>query len=290
MTKTRLGTACGLILSAFLADACSTTAGEGAKIMPARAQVPLRALLVIGGCCHEYETQKGILKHGLEERLNVRVDIAYSSDTGTAPHFSIYDNPDYAEDYDVVIHDECAADVADREVIDNVLAPHRSRHIPAVVLHCAVHSFRIGDPAEPASPGGERSAWFDLLGLQSSAHGPQLPIAIQFIDLASPITRGVLAWTTTGEELYNTVQLFGTSKPLAYGKQVLVQPNGTLSTEDSVVAWTNDYHGVRIFGTSLGHSSVTVADPRYLDLVSRGLLWACNKLDDYGRPVKGYGR
>jgi hypothetical protein len=27
----------------------------------------------------------------------------------------------------------------------------------------------------------------------------------------------------------------------------------------------------------------------YLDLVTRGLLWACNKLDDDGKPKPGYG-
>jgi hypothetical protein len=32
-----------------------------------------------------------------------------------------------------------------------------------------------------------------------------------------------------------------------------------------------------------------VADPRYLDLVTRGLLWACGKLDDQGQPLPGYG-
>ena len=31
---------------------------------------------------------------------------------------------------------------------------------------------------------------------------------------------------------------------------------------------------------TLGHNTETVADPRYLDLVTRGLLWACGKLED----------
>jgi hypothetical protein len=28
----------------------------------------------------------------------------------------------------------------------------------------------------------------------------------------------------------------------------------------------------------------------YLDLVTRGLLWACDKLDDEGKPKPGYGK
>jgi hypothetical protein len=28
----------------------------------------------------------------------------------------------------------------------------------------------------------------------------------------------------------------------------------------------------------------------YLDLVTRGLLWACDKLDENGKPKAGYGK
>jgi hypothetical protein len=33
----------------------------------------------------------------------------------------------------------------------------------------------------------------------------------------------------------------------------------------------------------------TVADARYLELVTRGVLWAAGKLADDGRPAAGYG-
>ncbi len=36
----------------------------------------------------------------------------------------------------------------------------------------------------------------------------------------------------------------------------------------------------RVFGTTLGHNNATVGDPRYLDFVTRGLLWSVDKLDD----------
>jgi hypothetical protein len=34
---------------------------------------------------------------------------------------------------------------------------------------------------------------------------------------------------------------------------------------------------------------VTVADSKYLDLVTRGVLWAAGKLNDDGTPAAGYG-
>src|SRR5437879_1311554 len=65
---------------------------------------PIRALLVLGGCCHEYDKQKEILASGIAARANVTVTIAYDPDTGTTHLNPVYDNPDWAKDFDVVIH------------------------------------------------------------------------------------------------------------------------------------------------------------------------------------------
>ena len=59
--------------------------------------------------------------------------------------------------------------------------------------------------------------------------------------------------------------------------------------DGSVVAWGNDYGKTRVFSTTIGHNNATVADSRYLELVTRGLLWACGKLDAEGNPLPGYG-
>ncbi len=244
---------------------------------------PLRALLVIGGCCHDYAAQKDILKAGLEARANLKVDIAFSPDKTTSPALPILGKADYAKGYDLVIHDECAAAISDPAIIAAVLAPHRAG-IPGVNLHCAMHCYRIGPPATPAEPGSERAAWFDYLGIQSSGHGPKLPIVITFAGDQSPIVRGFAEWKTGDEELYNNVVVRPTAKLLARGKQVVKEKEN-----DYAVVWTNDYKGTRVFSTTIGHNNDTVADARYLDLVTRGVLWACNKLAADGKPMKGYG-
>lgn len=253
------------------------------RSVAAQAPAPLKALLVIGGCCHEYATQKDILKNGLEKRLNVTIDFAFSPDKTTTPALPILGKADYAKGYDVVIHDECAADVKDVEIIKGVLAPHRAG-LPGVNLHCAMHSYRFGTFREKVEVGADNAAWFEYLGLQSSGHGPQIPVAITFTDASSPITKGMADWTTIREELYNNVQIFPSATALAKGKQKV----GEREVE-SVVAWTNTYHGARVFSTTIGHNNETVSDDRYLDLVARGLLWACNKLDADGKPAAGYG-
>src|SRR3954470_25012957 len=127
--------------------------------LTASAKDPIRALLITGGCCHEYATQKDVLKKGLESRINIVVDQIHTDDKSTKPPLAILGNPDYAKGYDIVIHDECAADVSDPKIIAGVLAPHRAG-MPGMNLHCAMHCYRVGSPAQKTEAGSERSAWF----------------------------------------------------------------------------------------------------------------------------------
>lgn len=124
----------------------------GFSAAAAEANKPIRALLIAGGCCHDYEHQKDILKKGIEERANIQVDIIYADNKDRSPKFSIYGNPDYAKGYDVVIHDECAGAITDPATVAAVLAPHRAG-IPGVNLHCAMHSYGKGNGGKALEPG-----------------------------------------------------------------------------------------------------------------------------------------
>lgn len=55
-----------------------------------------------------------------------------------------------------------------------------------------------------------------------------------------------------------------------------------------MVIWVNTYGKAKVFGTTLGHGNATMQDPVYLDLVARGLLWACDKLEENGKAKSGY--
>ena len=260
----------------------------------AQAEVkPLKVLLVIGGCCHDYPAQKALLSEGIETRVHSEVTIVFTDDKTTKPNFEIYNNADWAKAYDVVVHDECAANVTDPTIINNVVNAHKNG-VPAVALHCAMHSFRSGKFSQPMSPDAPEAAWFNMLGLQSSSHGPQKPIQITYTAKDHPIVKGLADWTTIKEELYNNVhgiegnfKTWPTAKPLAEGKQDAGDKPGV---NHSVVVWTNEFgpNKTKIFCTTLGHNNETVADDRFLDLLTRGLLWSCGKLKDDGTPMEGY--
>jgi type 1 glutamine amidotransferase len=249
---------------------------------------PLKVLLITGGCCHDYAKQKDILKKGIEERLNAVVDQVHSDDKGEKPPLAILGNPDYAKGYDVVIHDECAAAINDAKVVEGVLAPHREG-IPGVNLHCGVHSYRVGDPKKEQKSGTPEAMWFDYIGVQSSGHGAQLPIVISVNDEKNPVTKSIVGWVTGREELYNNIKVHPSAKALAMGRQ---GEGDKVGVNNVALVWTNEYgpKKTRVFTTSLGHNNTTVADPKYLDLVSNALLWATGKLGEDGKPAAGYGK
>jgi type 1 glutamine amidotransferase len=263
------------------------------------AKPPLRVLLVAGGCCHAYDQQTMALKDGIEARLNAKVEVAYNPDKSTKATFDIYRSKDWSRDFDVIIHDECSADVTDAAYVENILAAHRNG-LPAINLHCAMHSYRWGNYREPVKAGADNAHWYEMIGLQSTGHGPQEPIAIEFTNREHPITRGLENWTTIKEELYNNIQILG-GKPLASGLQKVKPrakkgqpaPADAKETEvSSVVAWTNEYgpKNTRIFSTTIGHNTETVQDARYQQLITRALLWVTGKLSDQGQPAEGYAK
>jgi len=237
--------------------------------IPARAadEQPIKCLLVLGGCCHDYEHQKDVLVKGISERTNIVFTVAYDPNTTTGHKNPVYDKEDWYKGFDVVIHDECSDAIKDLDFINRILDPHK-KGLPAVNLHCAMYCYR-------SAPYPNTTPWMEFTGMNTNHHGQQRPIEIKFTDKESPITKGMADWTTMQEELYHPqIDLLPTAHALASGHQNVQRE------ADATVIWTNDYHGTRVFSTTLGHNTKTVADARYLDLVTRGLLWSLNKLDD----------
>src|SRR2546428_12994993 len=92
----------------------------GPRLLAADAK-PIRVLIVLGGCCHDYANQKDILAKGLTARANVECVIAYDPDKANEHPNAIYANPDWFKGFDVIIHDECTSNVKDLAFIDKVL-------------------------------------------------------------------------------------------------------------------------------------------------------------------------
>jgi type 1 glutamine amidotransferase len=183
--------------------------------------------------------------------------------------------------------------------VNAILDAHKAGK-PAVNLHCAMHSYRWGSFREPVKPGADNAGWYEMLGIQSTGHGPQQPISITFTDKTHPITQGLEDWTTINEELYNNIQVL-TGKPLATGVQIVppkakkgetLPPDAKPTEATAIVAWTNEFgpNKTKIFSTTIGHNTATVSDARYLSLITRGILWATGHINENGQPEQGYGK
>jgi type 1 glutamine amidotransferase len=265
---TRFTTLIAALIAAVTLALCPTTRADDA--VKGSATRPLRALLISGGCCHDYKNQNKIIPEGVSARARVEWTIVLEN--GPNDHkVSTYDIPDWSEGFDLVVHNECFSQVSDPVFIEKVLSAHRSG-VPAMVIHCSMHTFRDL----------KTDAWREFLGVTTRRHGPQQPLEVKNLVATNPIMKTFPAvWTTGNEELYAIEKVWPSATPLA-------QAYALDNKRDHPVIWTNTYGKGRVFGTTLAHNNKTVGDTVYLDMLTRGLLWACGKLDEEGNPKPGY--
>jgi type 1 glutamine amidotransferase len=238
----------------------------------ASAPAPLKALLVTGGCCHDYEVQKRVIPEGISARANVVWTIVHEGGTTRDHKVSIYENADWAKGYDVVVHNECFGHVTDVAFVERIAAPHKAG-LPAVMLHCSAHSYRQAATDE----------WRQVLGITSMSHEKRRDLVVKSLGTKHPVLVGFPeTWDVPQDELYKNDKVWENIVPLAkaYGED---------TKRDHTVVWVNTYGKGRTFATTLGHGNSTMQDPVYLDLIARGLLWSCGKLADDGKPKKGFG-
>ncbi|MEM7386561.1 MAG: ThuA domain-containing protein [Verrucomicrobiota bacterium] len=221
---------------------------------------PIKALLITGGCCHNYLLQTAKLTHGTEAFADVEWTIVNEGGKGTKAQIELYDDPDWAKPYDVVVHNECFANTADPDYIRKITKGHQAG-VPAVVIHCAMHTYRAAKIDD----------WRQFLGVTSRHHEHQSKYPVKIVDEEHPTMKGFPKdWVTPKDELYIVEKLWPKARTLATS---VSEKTG----EEQTVVWVNDFHGTRVFGTTYGHSDDTFRDPVFINLLARGLVWAADK-------------
>jgi type 1 glutamine amidotransferase len=232
----------------------------------------LRGLYVTGGGFHEFVKQETIVPPAVARHVNIDWTIDHTAGTSTEVLIERHRDADWAREFDVVLYNMSFSHVVDVEWIERIAAAHRDSGVGAVILHGAVHSYRRS----------KTRAWGALMGAFSLRHDAQRPLTVEVLQPAHPIMRGVPAkWVTIREELYELEQTWPTMTPLA-------QAFSVESKKNHPIIWTNTHGKARVFVTSLGHNTEMIADPIYLDLVSRGLIWTVNLLQDDGTAAPAY--
>ena len=99
-------------------------AGRGGRA-PEPAGPRVKALVVSGGCCHDYALQGKLLVDAISKSLPVDWTIAIQGGRGTTGELPVYDNPNWAKGFDIVVHNECLADVDDPAFIRRITVPQK---------------------------------------------------------------------------------------------------------------------------------------------------------------------
>lgn len=264
------------ILLMLLACAGTVRAERAAK---------LKAIMFVGGCCHDYKQMPLTLAHGVEQIANIGIDV---KPVASAEEMAaLFKDAKFAEGYDIVIYDICFGEKWSDGDYDAALRVAEAGK-PAVFVHCSAHTYR--PPRDAKAP--DRAAreaiadakWHALVGMDSRVHDKYEPFEVQKAPEGkdNPILKSWPdAWKTAGDELYNTIKVMPTATPLLTAKS-------PASGKTHTVAWVNHYGKARIFGTTLGHDMKTGADANYQALLAHGILWACDKLGEDGNPAPGY--
>lgn len=254
MRNTCLG--CSFLLFAMLLP--SGAAEDGGT-----SERPLRVLIVTGGCCHDYDFQTQQIEKAAKDR-DILVDwkVVNEGGTGTHAEIELYDNPNWAKGFDVVIHNECFANTTDAEYIRKITNAHKSG-INAVVIHCAMHTYRAAKIDD----------WRAFLGVTSRHHEHQSKYPVKVVAKDHPIMKGFPPdYVTPKDELYIIEHVWPET-------QVLATSTSERTSQVQPVFWVSKYGKARVFGTTYGHSNATFSDETFLNTLMRGTLWAAGRLN-----------
>ena len=195
---------------------------------------------------------------------------------------------DYAAGQDVVVYNFCLAASRDIAAMENLISQTRDSGVPALLIHCAMHSwwdtFKRGRKI-PGNEGEARAhkkllrqwqkdhperplpAWGDFTGVASTRHGPKQPIAL-LAPSDHPATKSLPDdYRTEKTELYNNHYVTDGVVPLLYGSQ---------GEDSAIVMWTVQRGKGQIIGVTLGHADAEWQDPVFLQLLADSIDWLAN--------------
>lgn len=222
----------------------------------------IKALLVTGGCCHDYEAQKQIITEGTN--LFAKIDWTIWHHESAEDTKQALSSEGWSDPFDIIVYSICHAHEKDANYINSVANIHKAGK-PCAVIHCTLHSYHWDIGAGKDSD--EDKEWNKLLGVVSLNHGPQGPaIEVTTTEVEHPAYQPKQSkWMTPKGELYNIKKVYPSATVLA---------NGNNGHKENPVIWVNRYGDGNVFATSLGHHNETMQSEEFLNLLANGIKWA----------------
>ncbi len=202
------------------------------------------------------------------------------------PQITKLRTPDFGKGYDAIVYNFCFAKSRDLEAQANLVAQTREHGVPALLIHCAMHSWwpsykdgkpgaigpdykgkAKGDPklvAEWRKKHGKKPfpAWGDFTGVASGRHGPKQPIVLQRVGSHAATKSFPKEFTTGKTELYNNIYVLDEVVPLIQGKQ---------GNAKAIVMWLCPQGKSQVMGLTVGHDMGDWATDEYRGLITDGV-------------------
>lgn len=225
----------------------------------------IQALLITGGCSHDYERRKEVIVTGIRERVKRKIEwkVRLQGLGESDEKIPIFEESGWADGYDIVVHDYCFPRVSDGDYIDNILSPHQ-KGTPAVLIHGTLQSFRIED-----------DRWTRFCGAESREHDTEHSFGVGIESSDNPIVEGIDEWTAVGGQLYRIEK----EEP---GITRLTSSPSPRDGSVHLTSWSHLYgpEQARVFSTTIGNDIATMQQTEWLDMVARGFLWALDDLSE----------
>jgi uncharacterized protein len=207
---------------------------------------PLKILYVTSaGWFHDYEKQVNIISRAINKSVNADIDVIVGD-------VNRIKSSGFSEGYDLLFYNFCHAAQRDEDLVESLISPVRDQGIPAIAMHCAMHSFQY------------TSSWPEFLGLHTLRHEQQRGFLVEK-SMPHAVTEELpSSWAIASDELYITLSKNNEIIPLltAYGIE---------TKSDHHQAWLFSVGEGQLMGTTLGHSEESLNDDNFQSLLGRSV-------------------
>ena len=276
-----------VILASMAIISCNDSVGQTTENEKAEEseEKKLKVLYVTfePGRFHDYKAQKN-------EFMTVADKNKWETTILTGSHDEVVEklatDPNFADGQDVVVYNFCFAHTSNLNVPYNIIETTKRKGIPAMLIHCALHSFwptykENGEDSVHAPgahekarttkellaqwqkdhPDKEFPSWPKFTGISSTGHGPQTPIKTINLQPKHGSLKDVPEYETVKAELYNNFINAKDSKesiPLIEGKQ---------GKKSSIVMWEHPVGKSKVVSLTLGHSTEEWQQAEFLQII-----------------------
>lgn len=186
---------------------------------------------------------------------------------------------DFGKGFDAIVYNFCFAKSEDHEACQNLQDQTTIHGVPALLIHCSMHSFwgtykaprakkgkeidmslytNVGknkeaialkshvDAWEKQHPNKPFPVWGDFTGVASTSHGPKEPIKVEKVTQHPATANYPDNHTTMASELYNNYYITEDVTPLLKGTQ-------EKTSDEAIIMWEAQRGKGKVMGLTLGH-------------------------------------